>query len=47
MNEDQRLKLREIAKKLGITVEELLKMGEPSYIIEAYEQNKFQILNEG
>lgn len=44
--EKQKEKLREIATKLGITVEELLKMGTPDYIIECYENKRFQVLNE-
>lgn len=46
MTEDQKKKLKEIAQKLGVTVEELLKSGSPEVIIEAYEKNNFQILNE-
>jgi len=45
LTEEQTKKLREIAQKLGITVEELLKMGTPEYIIESYENNNFQVLN--
>jgi len=46
MTEEQKKKLREIAQKLGITVEELLKSGPPEVVIESYENNNFQILNE-
>ena len=44
MNEDQEKVLREIAQKLGITVEELLKLGTPEYVIESYNSNNLQIL---
>ena len=44
MNEEQKKKLREIAQKMGTTVEELLKLGTPEYIIESYESNNLQIL---
>lgn len=44
MGEDQEKSLREIAQKMGITVEELLKLGTPEYIIEAYNNNNLQIL---
>lgn len=46
MTDEQKKKLREIAQKLGITVEELLKMGPPDYIIESYEKNNLQLLND-
>ena len=44
-DEEKTKKLREIASKLGVTVEELLKQGTPEYIIENYEKKDFQVLN--
>lgn len=46
MTEEQKKKLREIAQKLGISLEELLKQGTPEYIIESFEKNNLQVLND-
>jgi hypothetical protein len=44
LSEDKKLKLQEIAKKFGVTLETLLKK-DPNAILEEYEKGTFTLLN--
>ena len=44
INEEDLKRLQEIADKIGCTVEDLLKKGEPKAIIESYDSNSFGLL---
>lgn len=44
--EEKKAKLQEIAKKLGVSIDNLLKKGNPETIIEEYERGSFTLLND-
>lgn len=46
LTEEKKVKLQEIAKKLGVSIETLLSKGNPDTIIEDFEKGKLTLLND-